>query len=88
MIVFDISCDICRQNRVFPLGTRKREMYKTFHHIKKKDICSDCVTLAIHGIFGKVPYNEEGYYIPYNVEIIGRDLTKSEEKKVIKFYDL
>ena len=78
VICFDISCDICRESECFSLNTSKKKIYKTYHHIKKKDICPNCVTMGVINM----------NYIPLDVEVIIRDLTKDERKKVIEFYNL
>lgn len=78
MITLNISCDNCRESEAFPLGTSKKKIYKTYHRIKKNDICSNCVTRAIMGVS----------FVPTHETILYRDLTESEKKKVIQYYDL
>jgi len=74
MILYDVSCDICSEARVFSLKTKIRELHKTFYFIHGKDICSGCVTTALLG---------NSYPAPKTIE---RELTKSEKKKVIEYF--
>jgi len=78
MIVLDISCDICRTSEVFSYGTPKKIVRKVYHHIKRKDICCSCATIGVIGIG----------YIPSGTEVIRKNLTISEKKKIIQYYNL
>ena len=76
MILYDVSCDICSEARVFSLKTKIRELHKTFYFIHGKDICSGCVTTALLG---------NSYPAPKTIE---RELTNrilSQAERVIFF---
>ena len=77
MITYDISCDVCRTSNAFPLGTKKKDMYKAMHRIFRNDICVGCVYEALR------KQSDEFYTIE---EIVLKNLTKDEKEIVYNYY--
>ena len=77
MITYNISCDVCRTQKAFSLGTKKNDMYKAMHRIFKNDVCVSCVYDALR------KQSDEHYTIE---EIVFKNLTRDEKEIVYNYY--